>query len=391
MRDAGKDVILLSIGDPDFDTPAPIVECAVDGLRAGHTHYTPAGGTMQMREAAAAYHERTTGQRADAQNIVIVPGAQCGLFTAAMCVLEAGDEVIVPEPMYVTYEGVMGATGARLVPIALRPENGFHIDPRDIESALTPRTRALLVNTPHNPTGSVTRRETWEEIGRLSAAHPFWVISDEVYSEVTFDHAHVSAASIESLAPRAVVVSSLSKSCAMTGWRIGWVAAPAALVVHMEHLLSCMLYGSPPFIQEAAIVALQQELPAIAQMREAYRARLDLVCRHLAGIPLLGCRRPEGGMYLMLDVRATGMSGKDFANAFLDAELVSLLPGEGFGASGAGHVRLSLSASPDDLERACVRLARFAGRIEAGERPSGPRQSGPASRRQRDERRSPAG
>ncbi len=355
----GEDVILLSIGDPDFETPHPIVARALESLRQGRTHYTPAAGIMALREVVARYHTRTTGQPVDSDNVMIVPGAQCGLFCAAMCVVEHGDEILVPEPMYVTYEGVAGATGANLVPVPLRPENEFHLDPSDLERAIGPRSRALLINTPHNPTGTVMRRETLEAIAELAQAHDLWVIADEVYRDVTFEVPPLSPASVEPLEQRCATVFSLSKAFAMTGWRLGWVVAPRELAGHIERLLACMLYGSPPFIQDAAIEALASERPEVGEMRNEYRARRDLVCARLTQVPRIACHRPEAGMYIMIDVRGTGLSGKDFANALLDHGGVSLLPGEGFGPSGAGHVRLGLCAPRDTLREACLRIERF--------------------------------
>lgn len=360
---AGDDVILLSVGDPDFDTPRPIVDTAVKSMRDGRTHYTPAGGISELRAAAAQYHRRLTGQSTSAENVVIVPGAQCGLFCAAMCLLEPGDNILVPEPMYVTYEGVVGASGADIVPIPLKPENAFHLDVDDVKRAITPSTRAILFNTPHNPTGAVMRRDTLEGVGALAQENNLWVLSDEVYAHLTYESEHLSPASVSSLSQRCITIYSLSKSYAMTGWRLGWVVAPTALTLHHERLLGCMLYGSPTFIQDAAIAALNSDDAEIDQMRGEYRARRDLVCERLSGVPGLSYHRPEAGMYVMLDIRATGLSGKEFANQLLDEELVSLLPGEGFGPSGAGHVRFSLCVDRDTLEQACHRIERFMQRL----------------------------
>lgn len=359
MKMDGHDVILLSVGDPDFDTPGKIVDTAVESLRGGRTHYTPAGGIHPLRVAAAQHHHRQTGQATGPENVVIVPGAQCGLYCAAMCVLEPGQNVLIPEPMYVTYEGVVGASGAQIVTLPLRPENAFHLDPDDVRKAITPSTRALLLNTPHNPTGAVTHRETLEAIASIAEKHDLWVLTDEVYGDLAFEAKHISPSSIPSLAPRCVTISSLSKSYAMTGWRLGWVVAPQALTYHHERLLGCMLYGSPTFIQDAAITALNSPDTDLTQMRNAYRSRRDAVCDYLSSVQGLVCHRPEAGIYVMLDIRKTRLSGKEFANQLLDSELVSLLPGEGFGPSGAGHVRFSLCEDRRTLVEACRRIDRF--------------------------------
>lgn len=364
MQQRGEDVILLSIGDPDFDTPAPITEAAISALRAGRTHYTGAGGIMPFREAVASHHAQTTGQAVSAENVVIVPGAQCGLFCAVMCVVEPGDEIIVPEPMYVTYEGVVGTSGAKIVPVPLKPEHEFHLDPADLEAAITPRTRALLLNTPHNPTGAVMRLETIEAVAELARRRDFWVITDEVYSQFTFDRPHVSPASVELLWDRCVTIASLSKSFAMTGWRIGWLVAPVELASHMEGLLGCMLYGSPGFIQEAAVRAISGDIPEVTEMHEEYQARRDLVLNLLAPVAQISCHRPEAGMYIMIDIRETGLDGKAFADLLLDHGGVSLLPGEAFGQSAAGHMRFSLCAPCDQLSEACQRIAAFVSTLE---------------------------
>ena len=359
MKIAGHDVILLSVGDPDFDTPKNIVDTAVESLHDGRTHYTPSGGIHALRVAAANYHQRQTAQLTGPENVVVVPGAQCGLFCAAMCLLEPGQNILIPEPMYVTYEGVVGASGAQIIRLPLRPENNFQLDPDDVKKAITPSTQALLLNTPHNPTGAITQRETLESIASLAEKHGFWVLTDEVYADLTFDAEHVSPASIPSLAPHCVMIYSLSKSYAMTGWRLGWVVGPETLTLHHERLLGCMLYGSPTFIQDAAIAALNSHETNVSHMRNEYRARRDVVCDYLSTVKGLGCHRPQAGMYVMLDIRKTGLSGKEFANQLLDSELVSLLPGEGFGPSAAGHVRFSLCENSSTLLEACRRLERF--------------------------------
>lgn len=359
MKEAGHDVILLSIGEPNFDTPDPIIDTAVTALRAGRTHYTPAAGDMAFRKAIAAYH---VGQGLDyvtPDQIVVAPGAQCGLFAAAMCVLGRGDSVLIPEPMYVTYDGVVAATGAELIAVALKAQNEFHLDPEDLRAAVREDTKAVVLNTPHNPTGTVMSEETIAAVADICEQHDLWLLSDEVYADLAFERPHVSPLAHPTLKHRTASVFSLSKAFAMTGWRMGWVTAPPQLAEHIEALLSCMLFSTPPFIQDAGIRALSGALHDVKNMREAYRNRRDLVCDLLGPVNKLHCHRPEAGMYVMIDVRETGMDGKEFANRLLDAEGVSLLPGEGFGESGRGHVRFSTCETPELLEEACARLLRF--------------------------------
>ena len=363
MKNDGHDVIVLSIGEPNFDTPAPIVETAVTALRNGRTHYTPAAGVMAFREAIANYHVGQGLGHVTPDQVVVAPGAQCGLFAAAMCVFGPGDSVLVPEPMYVTYDGVVAATRAEVTPVPLRPENGFHLDPEDVIARLRDNTKALIVNTPHNPTGTVMHEDTIAALAEICEQHDLWLLSDEVYADLAFERPHVSPLSHPTLKHRTAGIFSLSKAFAMTGWRMGWVTAPAELAIHIEGLLSCMLFGAPPFIQDAGITALEDALEDVGRMRDEYRQRRDLVCDLLGPINKLHCHRPEAGMYVMIDVRETGMEGKEFANKLLDAEGVSLLPGEGFGDSGRGHVRFSTCEAPELLEEACKRIQRFAAQI----------------------------
>ncbi|MNO74255.1 Arginine--pyruvate transaminase AruH [compost metagenome] len=359
----GDDILLLSVGDPDFDTPEPIVQAAVDSLRAGATHYADVSGKRTLREAIAVRHQQRSGQAVDADQVIVLAGAQCALYAVAQCVLNPGDEVIVAEPMYVTYEAVFGACGATVVPVPVRSENGFRVQAEDVAARITPRTRALALNSPHNPSGASLPRATWESLAGLCITHDLWMISDEVYSELLFDGEHISPASLPGMAERTATINSLSKSHAMTGWRVGWVVGPAELAAHLGNLALCMLYGSPDFIQDAAVVALQADLPELEAMREAYRQRRDLVLDCLEGCPGLRALRPDGGMFVMVDIRATGLSAGAFADVLLDRHGVSVLAGEAFGPSAAGHIRLGLVLDEAPLRDACQRIARCAAEL----------------------------
>ncbi|MGH8376666.1 MAG: pyridoxal phosphate-dependent aminotransferase, partial [Pseudomonas sp.] len=356
----GADILLLSVGDPDFDTPQPIVQGAIDSLLNGNTHYAEVRGKRALREAIAKRHHQRSGQRVSADQVTVLAGAQCALFSVAQCVLNPGDEVIVAEPMYVTYEAVFGACGAVVVPVPVRSENGFRVLPEDVAARITPRTRALALNSPHNPSGASLPCSTWTALAELCIAHDLWLISDEVYSELLFEGEHVSPASLPGMAERTATLNSLSKSHAMTGWRVGWVVAPPSLAAHLENLALCMLYGSPDFIQDAAVVALESNLPELEAMREAYRQRRDLVCDSLADCPGVRPLKPDGGMFVMLDIRATGLSAQAFADRLLDRHGVSVLAGEAFGPSAAGHIRLGLVVGAEPLRDACQRIARCA-------------------------------
>ncbi|WP_286979178.1 pyridoxal phosphate-dependent aminotransferase [Pseudomonas sp.] len=359
-QEQGEDVLLLSVGDPDFDTPQPIVQAAIDSLNNGHTHYTEVRGNQLLRERIAARHNQRSGADVEAEQVVVLAGGQCALFSVAQCVLNPGDEVIVAEPMYVTYEAVFGACGAKVVPVPVRAENGFRLQAEDVAALITPRTRAIAVNSPHNPSGASLPKATWEALAQLCIGNDLWLISDEVYSELLYEGEHISPASLPGMAERTATINSLSKSHAMTGWRVGWVVAPRELADHLTNLALCMLYGLPDFVQHAACAALDAQLPELVAMREAYRQRRDLVCERLADCPGVRALKPDGGMFVMVDIRETGLSAQQFSNQLLDECGVSVLAGEAFGPSAAGHIRLGLVLGEAPLRDACQRIARFA-------------------------------
>ncbi len=360
----GEDVIVLSVGDPDFATPTGIVDAAVDALRAGDTHYTPIVGRPSLRAAVAERHTARTGLKVDPDQVVILAGAQNGLFACALCLTAPGDEVIVPVPMYVTYEATIGAAGARLVPVPCDPAGGFRPDPERLESAVSPRTSALFLANPNNPTGVVMRRDELEAIADIAIRHDLWVVSDEVYADLVFDGEHRSIAALPGMAERTVTVSSLSKSHAMPGWRTGWAIAPPELVPHLANLALCMLYGLPGFAQAAATKALTELDGEASRMRAHYRRRRNAVLEALAGISVIRCLKPEAGMFLLIDVRSTGLSSKEFARNLYRSTGVSVLDAAPFGGAD-GFVRVSFSNDDGLLEEGCQRIARFVAGLEA--------------------------
>ncbi|RKS27180.1 arginine:pyruvate transaminase [Pseudomonas sp. WPR_5_2] len=357
LREQGIDVLLLSIGDPDFDTPPPIVEAAVASLLAGDTHYPAIRGSQGLRDSIARRHQQRSGQVVDADHVIVMPGAQCAVYSVAQCLLDPGDEVIVAEPMYVTYEGVIGGCGAKVVAVPVRPDNGFRVDPADVAVRITEKTRAILLNSPNNPSGANLSLAIWRELAALCVRHDLWLISDEVYSELLYEGEHISPASLPGMAERTATINSLSKSHAMSGWRVGWVIGPKSMAEHLVNLSMCMLFGIPEFIQNAAQLALDEDLPEVAMMREEYRQRRDLVCASLNQCPGLRAIRPDGGMFVMVDVRQTGLSAQHFAERLLEGYGVSVLAGEAFGPSAAGHIRLGLVVDQLKLADACRRIA----------------------------------
>jgi len=354
-RERGEDVILLSVGDPDLNTPAPVVERAIECLRAGDTHYTAATGRESLRAAIAEQHRIRSGQPVDATNVIFLSGAQNALFAASLCVAGPGDEVIAFEPLYPTYPAAIEVSGARMVraPAA----DGFRVAPESLEALITPRTRALFFATPNNPSGVILSDTDLAVIGESARRHALWVIVDEVYAGLAPGGRVPSLAAV--LPDQVVTVSSLSKSHAMPGWRAGWMVGPPALISHVESLAICMLYGLPGFIQEAALTALQVAPAAESRMREFCAHRREVLLTGLAGIPQLRCHVPDAGMFMLIDVAETGLTGHEFMTQLYRSEGVAVIDGGAFGRGTRGFVRVCFAADEEQLRDACERIRRF--------------------------------
>ena len=360
-RRAGREVIVLSQGDPNFDTPPAIAERTIAALRAGETHYTDILGIPELREAIADWHRERSGQPVNAANVAVVSGAQSGLYIAAQCLVGPGDAVAVLEPMYVTYEATIQSTGASLIRVAQRPENGFHLDARELESAITPNTRAIFFATPSNPTGAVMSRSVLEQVAEIAIRHDLWVVADEVYATLVFEGEHVSIAGLPGMSERTVTVNSLSKSHAMTGWRMGWMVGPEVLMDHVFNLGLAMFYGLPAFLQQGALAAFLAQIPEVADMEAAYRRRRDRAANWLSQATNLKPMVPEAGMFMMLDVRATGLGAREFAWRLYRETGVAVLDATAFGQAALGHVRLSFAVDDEVLAEACKQIVAFAG------------------------------
>ena len=359
MQRAGEDVILLCVGDPDFRTPEPIIDTAVSYLRVGRTHYSPALGEIKFRRAVADLETQSSPHPCDVNEVAIFPGATSAIHAVMTCLLNAGDEVVIPEPMYVGYPSIMQALDARVVAVPLDVKSGFGLDLPLIKSSFTDRTRVLFLNTPGNPTGSIISAAELRELATYCRERGVWLVCDEVYSMFTYDGQHRSArASVEHL-DNIVMIDGLSKSHAMSGWRMGWVIAPPQLIERLGAYSAATLFGSPQFIQDASAFALENDQAYVASMRKEYRARRDFVLRKLSKVSQLSCSRPRAGMFIMSDVSGTGMSGREFAEQLLSAEQVSVVPGDAFGPSAAGFVRIGLAQNQVTLRKACKRIRRF--------------------------------
>lgn len=355
----GEDVIILSVGDPDFPTPDFITDAAIHALREGDTHYTEIAGRQALREAIADRYGKLFDRELQASNVIIVAGAQNALFATSMCLLTAGDEVIALDPMYVTYEATLKASGATLVRVPCSADAGFRLDAAVLAKAITPKTRAIFFSNPNNPTGVVLTREELQGIADIAIAHDLWVVVDEVYESLAFEREHLSLAALPGMAERCVVIGSLSKSHAMTGWRTGWIVADQALVAHAETLVLSMLYGLPGFVMEAALKAVLAHDEVTHGMREIYRHRRDLVVNGLADCPGISVLNPDAGMFVLIDVRETGLTSLEFAWRLLREAGVSVLDAAAFGEPAQGFVRLSFTLGEERLAQACQRIRDF--------------------------------
>jgi len=361
--EAGEDVVMLSIGEPDFAAPQAVAAAAIRGIEAGRVRYSSGRGEMNVLVAIAERYSRRTGRAISTDQVIFLPGTQSALFATMMALAEEGDEVIVPEPFYVTYDGIVAASGARQVPVATRPETGFHLTAAGLREAITPQSRVLLLNSPSNPSGAVLSAREIAEIGAICAEHDLWIVSDEVYDGLVFGNvAFASPFDDPVLAQRTVVVSSLSKSHAMTGYRAGWAVGPEEFSARMLPFAEAMLFGCQPFIQDAAAFALSNEFAECAGMRAALEERGRRTVDILQQGPAVRATMPEGGMFVFADIRPTGLSGEAFALGLLAEENIAVMPGEAFGKAGAGHVRISLTAPLEVLEPAVRSIAAFAGR-----------------------------
>lgn len=366
-RARGEDVIVLSVGDPDIDTPAAVLERAIEQLRRGDTHYVAPAGRPELRQAIARTHAARTGQAVGAENVVYLAGAQNALFVASLCLVGPGDEVVSFEPMYPTYPATLEVGGARLVHAPAGA--GLRPDLAALAGLVTSRTRAIVWASPNNPSGIVFNETELAVIGELARRHDLWLIADEVYAGLA------PGGRVPGLAARlpeqVVTLGSLSKSHAMTGWRAGWLVAPRELAAKAELLAMCMLFGLPGFVQEAAITALAIAPEAEQRTRELCRTRQLRFAAGLRGIAELQLVEPEAGMFMLIDVSATGLTGREFVRSLYASQKVSLLDGAAFGAATAGCVRVCFATDEASIDAACERIRHFCGTGLSGARAAG--------------------
>lgn len=363
---AGADIVEMTIGEPDVPAPGELIEAGVTALRAGRTKYSNGHGEAGLLDALADRYTRTRGRTFTPENVLCFPGTQTALFAVLAGVAEAGDEVLVGDPMYATYEGVVRATGADVVPVPLRPEHGFRMQADDIAARLTPRSRAIFLNTPHNPTGSILTAEDIAAIGRIALEHDLWIISDEVYEELVFEGAEfTSPLAHPELADRVIAVSSISKSHAAPGFRSGWCVGPADFCAALLPYSETMLFGNQPFIADMTELAVREGSSVAPGMCARFAARAALLADRLEAETALSVHRPDAGMFALINVSATGLDGDAFAWELLD-QGVAVMPGSAFGEGLRDWVRVALTIADDEFATAIDRIAACANGKVAG-------------------------
>jgi aspartate/methionine/tyrosine aminotransferase len=348
----GRKVIHLEIGEPDFDTPPHIAEAAMKAIRDGHTGYCAAPGLPELRDAAAGFFARTRGLDYPAERIVITPGAKPILFFTILALCEKGDEVIYPDPGFPMYESIAAFAGATPVPISLREERGFRMDPEELASLLTDRTRLLILNSPHNPCGSALDRADLEAVAAVLADRDAYVLSDEVYWAIRYEGSHTSIAQIDGMADRTILLDGCSKSFAMTGWRLGFAAIPPPLVEPVTRLVINAVSCTANFVQRGAIAALSGPFEPVEQMVREFRSRRDVIVDGLNRVPGISCLTPAGAFYAYPRITSFGRSSADIADHLLEVGGVACLAGTAFGPQGEGYLRMSYAASVESIRDA---------------------------------------
>ena len=354
-----KEVISLGIGEPDFTTPESILEAGIQSLRAGETHYTSNAGILEVRQALSKHLEQLYGVHYDPQTeIIFTVGVSEALYMAMTALLDPGDEVIIPTPCFVAYQAEVHLAGGVPVEVPCRMKNNFDVDPEELAAAITPRTKAILLGFPNNPTGAVSARETLLEVARLAEEHDLIVISDEIYDRLVYGVKHVCFAALPGTRERTITLGGFSKDYAMTGWRIGYAAGPAAMIKGLIKVHQYTVMSAPTTAQLGALEALKSGEPYVQAMVTEYDRRRKLI---VSGLNRLGLEtvEPHGAFYSFSNIQMTGMSADAFAQKLLEEEHVAVIPGSAFGAGGEGFVRCSYSTAYEKIEEALVRIEHF--------------------------------
>ncbi len=359
LRQQGLDVIDLGGGEPDFPTPEHVCRAAITAMESGDTHYVASPGTPALRAAIAQKLKTDNNIEVDVNSIIVTPGAKSALFSSVLALVQPGDDVVMFDPGWVSYEPMARVAGAGIVRIPLEPENEYRITREAIEPHLTSKARVMIVNTPNNPTGRVLTRDELGAIAEVAIEHDLIVISDEIYEKITYDgNVHVSTGSLPGMAERTLTVNGFSKAYAMTGWRLGYVAGPTAIIRQVAKIHSHSVTCATSFGQVGAVAALEGPQDFIDSMVEAWDRRRHLIASGLNSVPGFTCQLPEGAFYALPDVSGTGLSGADVAKKLIDEARVGVTSGDAFGDVTRNHIRMSFANSDDSIESAVERIRK---------------------------------
>jgi aspartate aminotransferase len=356
----GKDIVHLEIGEPDFDTPANVVQAGVDALQGGWTHYGPSSGLPDLRQAIADEISATRGVKVAPEEVVVVPGGKPIMFFLMLALLEEGDEAIYPNPGFPIYESMINFLGAKAVPIKLREEMDFRLDVAELKSLITDRTKLIIINSPQNPTGGISTEPDIRDIAAAIGDRDITVLSDEIYSRLIFEGSHFSIMSLPGWKERTVLLDGFSKTYAMTGWRLGYGVMRADLATHISRLATNSTSCTASFTQKAGVEALRGDQTSVVKMNEAFKARRDMFVAGLNQIKGFSCRMPKGAFYTFPNITKSGWPSKKLADAILEQAGVACLSGTAFGAFGEGYLRLSVANSMENLQKALDRIGSWA-------------------------------
>jgi aspartate aminotransferase len=355
----GKNIIHLEIGEPDFDTPANVVEAAVDALHKGWTHYGPSAGLPELRQTIADYVSRTRGVKVTPEEVVVVPGGKPIIFFTILALIDEGDEVIYPNPGFPIYESMIHYVGGKAVPTQLREERDFSVDVDELASLITDHTKLIILNSPHNPTGGVMQRRDVEQVANVIGDRNILVLSDEIYSRLLFDGAHFSMMSVPGMQERTILLDGFSKTYAMTGWRMGYGVMRADLAAHITRLMTNSNSCTASFTQIAGIEALRGDQSSVDHMCAEFKHRRDVFVAGLNKIKGFSCRMPKGAFYVFPNITKTGWKSKPLADALLEQAGVAALSGTAFGEFGEGYLRFSVANSLENLQQALDRIDQW--------------------------------
>jgi len=352
LEQQGKSIVHLEIGEPDFDTPANVIEAGVDALHKGWTHYGPSAGLPELRQTIAGYVGRTRGVKVSSDEVVVVPGGKPIIFFTILALIDEGDEVIYPNPGFPIYESMIHYVGGKAVPIQLREDHDFSLNVSELDALITERTKLIILNSPQNPTGGVMQRRDVEQVARIIGDRNILVLSDEIYSRLLFEGEHFSIMSVPGMQERTILLDGFSKTYAMTGWRMGYGVMRPDLAAHITRLMTNSNSCTASFTQMAGIEALRGDQSSVDAMCEQFKRRLDMFVAGLNKIKGFSCRMPRGAFYVFPNITKTGWKSKPLADALLEQAGVAALSGTAFGEFGEGYLRFSVANSLENLQLA---------------------------------------